>query len=130
MTEFRQVTPRLPSRDLQRTIAFYTERLGFEVDVTWPEEKPSFVILRRDATSIAFFEPNEHQPGNVGYVELYIEVNDALELHRAIAPHVSIEWGPEIYSYGRREFAIRDPDDYLVIFTESTDEPPTTPEPL
>jgi catechol 2,3-dioxygenase-like lactoylglutathione lyase family enzyme len=130
MTEFRQVIPRLPSRDLPRTIAFYTERLGFEVDVAWPEDSPSFVILRRDATSIGFFEPSEHQPGTTGYVELYIKVDDALELHSAIAPHMAIEWGPEIYSYDRREFAVRDPDGYLVIFTEPTDEPPTTPEPL
>jgi catechol 2,3-dioxygenase-like lactoylglutathione lyase family enzyme len=130
MTEFRQVIPRLPSGDLPRTVAFYTVRLGFEVDVAWPEERPSFVILRRDATSLGFFEPNEHQPGNVGYVELYIEVGDALDLHRRIASQLAVEWGPEIYSYGRREFAIRDPDGYLVIFTEPTEEPPTTPEPL
>jgi hypothetical protein len=42
---------------------------------------------------------------------------------------VPIEWGPEVYSYGRREFAVRDPDGYLVIFTEPTDEAPTTTEP-
>jgi hypothetical protein len=36
---------------------------------------------------------------------------------------------PEIYSSGRREFAIRDPDRYLIIFTEPTDEPTTTREP-
>jgi hypothetical protein len=34
-----------------------------------------------------------------------------------------------VYSYGRREFAIRDPDRYVIIFTEPTDDPPTTSEP-
>ena len=36
-----------------------------------------------------------------------------------------IEWGPEVYWYGRREFAIRDPSGYLIIFSEATTDPPT-----
>ena len=121
--------PRLPATDLSRTIAFYTTVLGFAVDVLWPDERPTFVILQRDRTSIAFFEPNEHQPGPPGYAELYIQVTDAAALHRRVSQQAPIEWGPEVYSYGRREFAIRDPDHYLVIFTEPTDEPATTEEP-
>jgi len=57
------------------------------------------------------------------------EVTDSLALCDSIKANVPIEWGPEIYSYGRREFALRDPDGYRVIFTERTDEPPTTKEP-
>jgi hypothetical protein len=30
-----------------------------------------------------------------------------------------------VYQYGRREFAIRDPNGYMIIFTEQTDDPPT-----
>lgn len=41
----------------------------------------------------------------------------------------SAEWGPEAYSYGRLEFALRDPDGTLVIFSEATDDPPTTTKP-
>jgi hypothetical protein len=46
-----------------------------------------------------------------------------------VKDRVAIEWGPEVYDYGRREFALRDPDGYLVIFSEETDDPPTTAEP-
>lgn len=124
-----QVTPRLPVNDLRGTIAFYTERLGFGVDVLWPDQRPTFVILCRDSTTLGFFELAEGRPGPIGYAELYIEVDDAAALHRSLADRVSMEWGPEVYSYGRREFAVRDPDGYLVIFTESTNEAPTTIEP-
>jgi catechol 2,3-dioxygenase-like lactoylglutathione lyase family enzyme len=110
-------------------MAFYTAHLGFEIDVAWPESHPTFTILRRDATSIGFFEPSEHQPGPIGYAELYVEVTEAAALHASLVPRLPIEWGPEIYAYGRREFAIRDPDRYLIIFTEPTGEPPTTSEP-
>jgi hypothetical protein len=41
-----------------------------------------------------------------------------------------IEWDPEVYSYRRREFAVRDPNGYLLIFTETTNDPPTTDEPI
>jgi hypothetical protein len=34
---------------------------------------------------------------------------------------------PEVYHNGCREFAIRDPDGYLIIFTEETDDPPACP---
>ena len=36
MPEFVNVIPRLPARNLERTIAFYTTQLGFAVDVVWP----------------------------------------------------------------------------------------------
>lgn len=129
MPTFSHVTPRLPVSDLGRAIAFYTEDLGFRVDVRWPEQRPTFVILCRDSTSLGFFQMTEQRPGPIGYAELYIEVNNVVALHRSLAGRVPIEWGPEVYSYGRREFALRDPDEYLLIFTEPTDEPPSTTEP-
>ena len=129
MPTFSQVTPRLPVRDLQRTIQFYGQNFGFTVAVLWPTQDPTFAILRQDGTSLGFFEPTEHQPGPIGYVELYIEVSGSKALHDALKDTMVIEWGPEVYSYGRREFACRDPDGYLVIFTEPTDAPPTTSEP-
>ena len=46
-------------------------------------------------------------------------------MHRALSGHLPIEWGPEVYWYGRREFAVRDPDGYLLIFSERTSDPPT-----
>ena len=38
---------------------------------------------------------------------------------------MTIEWGPEVYAYHRREFAFRDPDGHLVIVSEETDDPVT-----
>jgi hypothetical protein len=88
------------------------------VNVLWPKTSPTFAILRRDSTSVSFFD-----------AELYIEVTDSPTLYDSIKSDVPVEWGPEVYTYGRREFALRDPNGYLVIFTEPTEEPPTTSEP-
>lgn len=128
MIQFLHVIPRLPVTDLRRTLAFYAEVLGFSIDLVWPSDRPTFAILQRDTTRVSFFEPNEHQ-GAPGYAELYVEVTEASELYALIHDRVAIEWGPEVYSYGRREFAARDPDRYLVIFTEPTSDPYTTRDP-
>ncbi|HYV39095.1 MAG TPA: VOC family protein [Gemmataceae bacterium] len=123
---FIRITPRFPVADLQRTLAFYEQTLGFRIDIAYPEDKPTFCILKRDDVRLGFFVPDEHRPNAAtGNGECYIEVHDSVGLHEAIKGRVAIEWGPEVYWYGRREFALRDPDGYLVIFTEPTDDPPT-----
>jgi hypothetical protein len=59
---------------------------------------------------------------------LSFEVRDAQALHSSLAGSIPIEWGPEVYWYGRREFAFRDPNGYLVIVSEETADPPTCTE--
>lgn len=129
MVRFTRVTPRLPVADLARTRAFYTGTLGFSAEVLWPEDEPVFCILQRDRVAVGFFAPDEYLPaGPPRGCELYMEVEDVQGLHEALKGKVPVEWGPEVYFYGRREFAVRDPDGYLLIFTELTADPPTCPE--
>jgi catechol 2,3-dioxygenase-like lactoylglutathione lyase family enzyme len=126
---FTGVTPRLPVADLRRTVAFYTAFLNFQLSVLWPEDNPTFVILDRDSVSLGFFTPDAHRGAiTIGTADLYIATEDVCGLHEELRNAIPIEWGPEVYFYGRREFAVRDPDGYLLIFTEPTDDPPTCPE--
>lgn len=126
MPRFNRITPRVPVIDLRRTIEFYTATLDFHVSVLWSKDNPTFCILDRDEISIGFFVPDEHRPlSKPGGSDLYIEVRDVQNLHDSLKGKVPIEWGPEVYFYGRREFAILDPDGYLVIFSEETDDTPT-----
>jgi catechol 2,3-dioxygenase-like lactoylglutathione lyase family enzyme len=116
----------LPVADLRRTLAFYRETLGFEAAVLWPEGRPSFCILERDGVGLGFFTPDEHRPASAtGSGELSLDTEGVLALHERLKGKVAVEWGPEVYFYGRREFAVRDPDGYLLIFSEETDDPPT-----
>lgn len=120
------VTPRLPVADLARTVAFYTRVLGFRVSVLWPDGRPTFAILDRDEVSLGFFATDAHRGRvTIGTADLYLGADDVRALHAAIRDEVTVEWGPNVYFYGRREFAVRDPDGYLLIFTEPTDDPPT-----
>ena len=60
----------------------------------------------------------------LGIARIWIDVEDVMALYATIAGNVAIEWGPEAYSYGRREFAIKDPNGYLLVFSERTKDPP------
>jgi len=122
---FQSVCPRLPVADLRRSIDFYTTILGFHLDVLWPEDEPAFCILRRNGVRLAFDQSSEPDVPRSASAGFYIEADDVLALHEAIRQRVPVEWGPEVYHYGRREFAIRDPDRYMIIFTEPTTDLPT-----
>lgn len=129
MPRFQEITPRVTVTDLSRTVQFYRDVLGFVVDLAWPEKEPTFVVLQRDDVQLGFYLPDEHHSAKtIGGCDFYIEVEDVVGLHAALQGSVPIEWGPEVYFYGRREFAVRDPDGYLLIFTEPTDDSPTCPD--
>jgi uncharacterized glyoxalase superfamily protein PhnB len=73
-------------------------------------------------------EDLQRAAGDRSTCTLWIETDDARALHEGLAGRVTVEWGPEVYAYGRREFAIRDPDGSLVILSEATDDPVTSPD--
>jgi catechol 2,3-dioxygenase-like lactoylglutathione lyase family enzyme len=124
---FQSVCPRLPVADLRRTIQFYTIILGFRLDVLWPDDDPAFCILQRDGVRLAFDQAEIEDTPRAASLGFYIEAEDVRAVHVLVRERVAIEWGPEVYHYGRREFAVRDPDRYLIIFTEPTHDPPTCP---
>jgi catechol 2,3-dioxygenase-like lactoylglutathione lyase family enzyme len=110
------IIPRVPVYDLQRVIAFYTATLGFTLHGTWPDEAPTFAMLDRDDAQLQLYVAARQE--QCGAVMLNVEVTDASAVHAELVERLPIEWGPEDYWYGRREFAIRDPEGNLVIVTQ------------
>jgi len=136
MIRFTNVWPRLAVQDLARTIAFYRDVLGFDVGLLWPDESsPTFTVLGRDDVQLQFYVLARDSPSGsnraaaAGEGVINIETSDVRALHAALVGQVPVEWGPEVYTYGRREFAVRDPSGYLVIFTEESRDDPTEDEP-
>jgi catechol 2,3-dioxygenase-like lactoylglutathione lyase family enzyme len=124
INRFLNVAPRLPVADLDRTITFYTELLRFDCGALWPEHSPTFAILDRDQINVQFEVAAAGT--SIGNATLSFDVEDALAVKEMLGGRVPIEWGPEVYWYGRREFAIRDPDGYVIIFSEETGDQPTS----
>jgi catechol 2,3-dioxygenase-like lactoylglutathione lyase family enzyme len=120
MKSMKSVMPRLKTTDLIRTVAFYGSLLGFEPRVAWPKGRPTFCIVESGGVRIGFNQAPSASP-----IDLDLEVEGVLAWHEALKGRVAVEWGPEVYSYGRREFAFRDPDGNLIILAEPTNDPPT-----
>lgn len=115
---FQGVTPFLKTTDLTKTMAFYVDVLGFVVDSQWPADNPTNCILDNGHVHFAFGTDPLHRypaPGLSG--QLWIDVDDVMALHEGLVGKVPIEWGPEVYSYGRLEFAIKDCNGYLLAFS-------------
>jgi hypothetical protein len=121
MEHLTQLTPMLQTLDIAKTIAFYTEILDFHVAGSWPKENPVWCMLQRDGARLMFMV-NEHvgEPRLSG--TLYIQTTDVLALHERIAPHVEVQWGPEVYEYGMHEFAIKDCNGYTISFGQPVDQ--------
>jgi uncharacterized glyoxalase superfamily protein PhnB len=125
MSRFLKIAPRLPVNDLTGAIAFYTNVLGFAGGPCWSEENPTFAVLERDAVQVQLIVAEPAFSGAAGSATISIEVDAAQSLCESLRPHAAIEWGPEVYWYGRREFAVKDPSGNLLIFSEPTEDPPT-----
>jgi hypothetical protein len=89
------------------------------VDSKCPADNPTDCILDNGHVHLAFgTDPQNWYPDPALSGQLWIEVDDVTALHANVAGKVAIEWGPEVYSYGRREFAIKDPNGYLLTFSQ------------
>ena len=121
MVQFLGVSPRLPVLDLHRAARFYVDVLGFEAGDPWPEDNPSFIIVQRGNVSLQFVQAKVGEA--VGNIAISINVDDAAVICDAVKRRVAIEWGPEVYWYGRREFSFRDPDGYALIISAETNDP-------
>lgn len=117
---FHAIEPRLPVRDFRTSLDFYVDVLGFEQQ---GGEEPDFALLRKDRIGLQIVRAGKHHP--FGAMTVWIDCDSVLGIHEALRSRCVVEWGPEVYWYGRREFAVLDPDGHRIIFSETTDDAPT-----
>ena len=126
MPRIKSIEVRLDVADVRRSAQFYAAILGFEVGTLWPEESPQFAILRRDGLRLQLGKSESASPAaQLPTSTLWLDVEKVEEWHSQIRKDVTIEWGPEVYWYGRREFGFRDPDRHWIVLSEVTSDPPT-----
>jgi catechol 2,3-dioxygenase-like lactoylglutathione lyase family enzyme len=129
MPRFNSLEPRLHIADFARSVAFYRDVIGFEVLALFPEDSPTFALLAKDGVGLQIGGPDAGKAQDAApTVTLYFDVADATGVYEQLKNKVTVEWGPEVYFYHRREFAFHDPDGHLIIISEETDDPVTTDE--
>jgi uncharacterized glyoxalase superfamily protein PhnB len=125
---FRKLTPNLIVASVDRSLAFYTDLLGFERGMTVPAEAP-FVfaavtgggveIFFNDRSTVA--KESQQLAGRSigdGGNTMFIEVEGVDALHDRLKDRVTIVMPIATQWYGMREFAFEDPDGYVITFAE------------
>lgn len=110
------LTPMLQSGDLDRTEAWYAGTFGFRTT----DRAEGWLRLERDGAALMFMR-NAHLGAPEATATQYIVVDDVRALWESVEARVSPEWGPETMQYGMLEFAVRDPDGYLLSFGQPVD---------
>ena len=117
------ISPFFIVTDVDQTIAFYRDKLGFEARFQQPDRSPFFAIIGRDGaqlfikseTGISPLPNSKRHPFVRWDAFIYVEDPDALAREfadRAAAFSATLEDTHD----GLRGFEIRDPDGYVLFF--------------
>jgi lactoylglutathione lyase len=125
--QFTKLTPNLLVSSVERSLAFYVDTLGFARGMTVPDASPLvFASVTSGAVEIFFNDAAgavKEYPGFGGKPigctgTLFIEVEGIDALHDRLKRAATIVMAIETKFYGMREFAIEDPDGYVITFAE------------
>src|SRR5260221_8941777 len=108
----KSLVPMLQTSDMMATREWYESMLGFGcVDAAGDD----WCRLARDDVAIMFMR-NDHLGPPHATATQYIYVDDVMALWKSLAGRCPAEWGPEKMLYGMLEFAVKDPNGYLLSF--------------
>ena len=116
----RQIAPVFFTDDIPRTLAYYTEKLGFECLGTW-QDPPTYAIVARDQHAIHFRCAAPPTPNPNKYsdelLDAYIFVQNADDLYAEYASRgVEFPRGLTNMPWNSREFVVKDCDGRLLAF--------------
>lgn len=117
----QRVLPCLLVSDMRRSLDFYLHTLGFTQTGYYPiESDPIRTEVRRDGVAIILLTEAAHGSAEIPAFTgaLYIFPESIEQLAGELRGKVAFAWGPENTDFDMREFAIRDPDGYTLVFAE------------
>ncbi len=131
------------ARDMKKSVAFYRDTLGFDLEACWPDEgNPMWANMMLDGQSVMFgglmppeaaaqmcgddpgaqqymktlFEEFQKNRPGVGVVT-YVMVPDVDKYHaKLVAKGVKGLAQPKSQFYGIRDFGVQDPEGYRLLF--------------
>jgi len=130
MPQFSKLTPNLLVANVERSLSFYIDVLGFERGMTVPEQSPFVfaavtsgaieVFFNDAATAVKEYPAFAGKPlGATGTMFIELEGSGTIDaLHDRIKSRATITMPIVTQFYGMREFAIADPDGYVITFAQ------------
>jgi len=124
---FSKLTPNLIVADVDRSVAFYRDVLGFALTIHVPDESPFVfaamqhgdveIFLNAAEAAYAEYPAFKERPIG-GTLTQFIHVVGIRPFHAELVGRVNIVMALEKKWYGVTEFAITDPDGYIITFAE------------
>ena len=127
MPHFTKLTPNLIVASVERSLAFYVDTLGFTRGMTVPDQSPLvFASVTSGQVEIFFNDAaaaTREYPVFAGRAigatgTLYVETSGVDALHDRLKASAKVVMPLVNQFYGTREFAIEDPDGYVLTFAE------------
>jgi len=127
--QFNTLTPNLVVASVEQSLAFYRDVLGFTVATTVPDAGPFVfaimvsgpvrIFLNAPDPAVAEYPAFKDRPLG-GTFTMFIEVTGIEQSYEALKDRAAVVMPLETKWYGTKEFAIADPDGYLLTFAERT----------
>ena len=112
--KFTSLVPIFSVGDLSKSIEFYTETLGFQLDFIYGE--PQFYAgLFKDSIELHLVTKNLRQPAGRGNLSILTDEVDDLH-QKLIEAKVQIIVPPDDRDYGLRDFSCKDLDGNIIVF--------------
>jgi lactoylglutathione lyase len=125
---FKKLTPNLLVPNVEASLNFYRTVLGFQPSITVPDQPPyvfgsvtsgDVEIFFNDQKAVAEDDPALGARPIGGSLTLFIEVEGIEDLFKKVQQHgVKITMPMKDQFYGMREFAMEDPDGWVITFAE------------
>ena len=112
--KINSLVPMLWTLDLNKTIEFYHQLLGFECI----NRIEGWAVLKKDEVELMFSLPNAHEPfDKIQFTgSFYFRPNNVAGLWQQLKDKTTVVYPLEDFDYGMREFAIRDNNGYILQF--------------
>ena len=127
-TKLKDLVPMLLCDDVQESLAFYTEVLGFEA-VTRMDEigKSGWASIRNGTVQLMLASPAHMPPpvkveGKYSQLIFYFYPDDVVALRESIIAKGYAVSDMRVAFYGMKEFDMSDPSGHVLWFGQETDE--------
>lgn len=123
----QSINANLGVADVAASVEFYTTLLGFKAIATVPDAAPlAFAMLQLEGVTIMLQEQGSlreeytslqgQQAG--GLFTLYVSVSGVDAWYEQLNEKTNIIIAPHTTFYGTKEFSLKDPDGYILTFSE------------
>jgi len=127
MPKLQSLAATFPVADIESTIRWYQEKLGFTA-YPFPESPPYvFAIVSRDRVEIMFQRVPDYEKPDLysrrrgGVWDAYIRMEGVKQFYESIKDKVEIILPLRQQPYGDWEFEVKDPNGYVLVFSELID---------